>query len=113
MTVDIKKFFNELLPAAMLKKPEYFKEIGLKSTLRITGEGGGEWCVNASNSGQSVTQGDLSNSDSTITIKAEDFQKIYQDPPNTIMLLFFGGRLTVTGDPMAITKVPKIFNLGN
>ncbi|MEG4292149.1 SCP2 sterol-binding domain-containing protein [Microcoleus sp. D2B6] len=114
MTVNVEKLFNELLPAAMLKNPKYFKEIGLKATFRITGEGGGEWCVNASDSGQSVTQGNLGDSDSTITMSAEDFQQHYQDS-NALLALYFSGRLTVSSNhyPEIIGKVPKIFNLGN
>jgi len=111
MPVNVEKFFNELLPDTMLKNSKSFKEIGFKSPFRITGEGGGEWCVKAYNSDQSVTQGDLDYSNS-ITMSAEDFQRIYQNP-NDIMLLFCGTKLKVTGDPMVVTKVPQILNLSN
>jgi len=112
MTVNVKKFFNELLPAAMSRNPKYFQQIGLNSKFIITGEGGGEWWVNASNSGQSVTQGDLDNCDSTIAMAVEDFRQVYQDH-NAIMPLFFGGKVKVTGDPMAITKMTKLLTFVN
>lgn len=113
MTVNVEKFFNELLPAAMLKNPEYFKEIGFKSTLRITGEGGGEWCVTASNSEQSVTQSDLDYSNS-ISMMVEDFQQICQNPSSdNVLRLSFTGKLKTTGDPSPVHKLHKILNLGN
>ena len=111
MTVNADKFFNELLPAAMLEKPEYFKEIGFDYTFNISGEGGGEWSVKASNSGPSVTQGNPGNSNCTIIMSVEDFQQIYQNPMD-IVQLFFMGKLKSSGDPMGLAKVPKIFNLG-
>lgn len=113
MTVNIENFFNELLPAAMLKNPEYFKGIGVKSTFNITGEGGGKWSVDASNSGPSVTQGDSNNSDCSIAMSAEDFQKYYQNPDAVGMQLRFSGKMIITGNPMIAMKVSKLFNLGN
>lgn len=109
MTSNVEEFFNEVLPAAMAKKPEYFKEIGQKYTFRITGEGGGEWYVNVSDSGPLVTQGDLGNSNATITMSSEDFQTIYQDP-TTIQQLYFTGRLKMFGDQMAFINAIKIFS---
>src|SRR6478672_4725247 len=108
MTSNVEKFFNELLPAAMLKNPKYFNEIGGKYTFKITGEGGGEWSVNTSKSPPSVTQNDLDNSNCTLTMSAENFQVISHDP-NAIMQLFFAGEITVSGDPMGLPKVSQIF----
>ncbi|MBG1266105.1 SCP2 sterol-binding domain-containing protein [Nostoc sp. WHI] len=112
MAVDIQKFFNELLPAAMSKKPEYFQKIGHKCKFHITGDRGGEWYVNASDSGQSVTQGNFGESDCTITMSAEDFQEYYQDP-STGIKLFFDGRMLVTGNQQAIQEISKIFQFGD
>ncbi|MEG4589100.1 SCP2 sterol-binding domain-containing protein [Microcoleus sp. MOSTC5] len=112
MTVNGERFFNELLPAAMLENPQHFNGIGYQYTFRITGQGGGEWCVNASNSGPFVRQGDLGNSDCSMTMSAEDFQQCCQNP-NNFVALNFSGRMEGTGNPMAAREVYRIFNLGN
>lgn len=111
MAIDIQKFFNELLPAAMLKNPEYFKEIDRKYIFKITGEGGGEWSVNASKSEQSVTQGDSGNVNCGITMSAEEFQKYYEKP-DEFVTLYLSGK-AVNGDMGAALNLPKLLKLGN
>lgn len=108
----VEKFFNELLRDAMSNNPKSFKEIGYQYTFRITGRGGGEWYVNASNSGPSVMQGNLGNFDCCLTMTAEDCQQCCQNP-NNFVALYFSGRVEAMGDPMAVPKVLTIFRLGN
>jgi hypothetical protein len=110
MPVNIEEFFNELLPAAMLKNPEYFRRIGYQYTFRITGEGGGEWCVNVSQSGPSVMQGNLGNSNLIIIMTADDFQGFYENP-DTLTPLFFSERMGIAGDLEASGGMREIFNL--
>ena len=47
MAVDIQKLMNQDLPARMAKHPDQAKQIGAKFQINITGEGGGEWYVDA------------------------------------------------------------------
>jgi hypothetical protein len=112
MTINGEKFFNELLPAAMLENPRHFKGIGYQYTFRITGEGGGKWCVNASNSGPFVRQGDLGNSDCSMIMSAEDIQQCCQNP-NNFLPLYLNGRIEGTGNGTAAREAHKIFQLGN
>ena len=112
MPVNAEEFFNELLPAAMFRNPESFRRIGHQYTFIITGEGGGEWCVNVSESGPSVMPGNLGNSNCIITMIAEDFQGVYRNP-NNLIPLSLSGRMGVSGDSGLVKKVPEIFNLVN
>jgi hypothetical protein len=111
MPVNIEEFFNELLPEAMSRNPECFRRIGYQYTFRITGEGGGVWCVNASQSGPSVMSDDLGNSNLIITMNATDFQGFYKNP-HTLTPLFFSDKLKIENDGLeGAGKICEIFNL--
>ena len=107
MPVDIKKLFNEDLPAALSKNAEDAKTIGAKYQMNITGEG--EWFIDVSATGPSCKQGS-GEADCTISITDEDFQKLLENPQANGMQLFFSGKLKVTGNPMLAMKLQKLFS---
>ena len=109
MAVDIKKLFNEELPAGIAKNPEAAKLIGAKFQICIAGEG--EWYIDASDSGPKAEEGNPGGADCTIRIAAEDFQKLLENPQANGMQLFFGGKLKVDGNPMLAMKLQKLFDL--
>lgn len=111
MAVDIQKLFNDELPAALAKNPEGAKQIGAKYQINITGDGGGEWFIDVSDSGPSATKG-TGAADCTITISADDFQKLYENPQQNGMQLFFAGKLRVAGNQMLAMKLQKLFQMG-
>lgn len=111
MAVDIQKLMNEDFPAQMAKFPDQAKAIGGKFQLNITGEGGGEWFIDASDNGPSCRPGQGPAADLTITVAAEDFQKLQENPQNG-MQLFFAGKLKLRGNQMLSMKLGKLFNLG-
>lgn len=96
----------------MLRNPENFRRIGYQYTFRITGQGGGEWCVNVSQSGPSVMQGNLGNSNLIIMMSAEDFQGFYKNF-DTITPLFFSDRMVIIPncDLRVSGGMREIFNL--
>jgi putative sterol carrier protein len=106
MAVDIKKLFNDDLPAQLSKNADDAKTIGAKFQINITGEGA--WHIDVSSSGPSCEPGEKP-ADCTITIAAEDFQKLLENPQNG-MQLFFAGKLKVAGNPMLATKLNKLFS---
>jgi putative sterol carrier protein len=108
MAVDIKKLFNDQLPAALAKNAEDAKTIGAKFQMNITGEG--EWFVDVSSTGASCKPGQGEAADCTITIAAEDFQKLAENPQQNGMQLFFAGKLKVTGNQMLAMKLQKLFS---
>ena len=65
--VDIKKLFNEELPAALAKNADDAKTIGAKFQMNITGPSGGEWLIDVSPTGPSCKAG-TGEADCTITI---------------------------------------------
>ena len=112
MAVDIQKLFNEELPSTLAKNADAAKQIGGKFQINITGEGGGEWFIDATNSGPKTEAGNPGGSDVVITISAEDFQKLYENPQAQGMQLFFAGKLKVSGNQMLAMKLQKLFSLG-
>lgn len=113
MAVDIQKLFNEELPAAMEKNPDTAKEIGAKYQLNISGDGGGEWYIDCSDSGPKTEKGNPGTADCTIEISEEDFQKLVENPQANGMQLFFSGKLKVQGNQMLAMKLQKLFELAN
>ena len=109
MAVDIKKLFNEHLPAALAKNAEDAKTIGAKFQMNVTGPTGGEWFVDVSGTGPSCKPG-TGEADCTITITDEDFQKLYENPQANGMQLFFAGKLKVSGNQMLAMKLQKLFS---
>ena len=79
MAVDIKKLFNEELPAALAKNADDAKTIGAKFQVNIPGPNGGEWNIDVSSTGASCKPGS-GPADCTITITDEDFQKLVREP---------------------------------
>ena len=108
MAVDIKKLFNEELPAALAKNADDAKTIGAKYQMNITGEG--EWYIDVSATGATCVAGNQA-ADCTITIAAEDFQKLIENPQANGMQLFFAGKLKVSGNPTLAMKLQKLFAL--
>ena len=107
MAVDVKKLFNEELPAALAKNADDAKTIGAKYQMNITGEG--EWNVDVSSSGPACKEGQ-GPADCTITLAAEDFQKLMENPQANGMQLFFSGKLKVSGNPTLAMKLQKLFS---
>jgi len=106
MAVDIKKLFNEELPAALAKNAEDAKTIGAKYQMNVIGEG--EWHIDVTSTGPSCKAG-TETADCTITLAAEDFQKLIENPQANGMQLFFAGKLKVAGNQMLAMKLQKLF----
>ena len=106
MPVDVKKLFNEDLPAVLSKNAEDAKTIGAKFQMNITGAG--EWNIDVSSSGPACNPGQ-GPSDCSFTITAEDFQTLMENPQANGMQLFFQGKLKVGGNQMLAMKMTKLF----
>lgn len=109
MAVDIKKLFNEELPAALAKNADDAKTIGAKFQMNVTGPNGGEWNIDVSATGPSCKPGS-GPADCTIGISDEDFQKLMENPAANGTQLFFAGKLKVTGNPLLAMKLQKLFS---
>jgi putative sterol carrier protein len=112
MAVDIQHLFNEQLPSQIAAHPDAAKAIGAKFQINITGDGGGEWHIDVSETGPKAVKGNEA-ADCTITISTEDFHKLLENPQANGMQLFFTGKLKVAGNVMLAQKLNKLFNLGS
>jgi putative sterol carrier protein len=111
MAVDIQNLFNTEIPGALGRNADAAKEVGAKYQFLITGEGGGEWFIDLTASGPKAEAGNPGGADCTLTITAEDFQKLYENPDANGMQLFFSGKLKVAGNQMLAMKLKKLFAL--
>jgi putative sterol carrier protein len=112
MAVDIQKLFNEELPAQLAAHADTAKQIGAKYQINITGEGGGEWYIDVSDSGPKAEKGNPGTAECTISMTTEDFQKLHENPQANGMQLFFAGKLKVEGNTMLAMKLQKLFSIG-
>jgi hypothetical protein len=111
MAVDLQKLFNEELPANIAKNADAAKRIGAKIQLRITGEGGGEWFVDVSDSGPHIIPGNPGGADATVTISAEDFPSYYESPRGNGMMLLFSGKLSIVGNQQQGMRLAQVLAL--
>ena len=111
MAVNIQQLFNETLPAGLAANADAAKQIGAKYQINITGDGGGEWYIDVSDSGPKAEAGNPGTADVTITMASEDFQKLHENPQANGMQLFFQGKLKVSGNQMLAMKLSKLFDL--
>jgi putative sterol carrier protein len=111
MGIDIKKLFNDEIPAAIQKNPEKAVAIGAKYQINISGDGGGQWYIDASASGPKAEAGNPGGADCTIEVSEPDFQKLIENPQANGMQLFFAGKLKVAGNQMLAMKLQKLFDL--
>lgn len=112
MAVDIHQLFNEMLPAQLKNHAEAAKQIGGKFQINVTGDGGGEWFIDASDSGPSAKAGNPGGADLTITMAIEDFHKLMENPQANGLQLFFAGKMKLDGNQMLGMKLNKLFTLG-
>jgi len=110
MAVDIQKLFNEEVPAKIAANPEAAKAIGATYQFVITGDAGGEWYIDVKTN-PSCVAGKPGNEECTLTLSADDFQKLMENPQANGMQLFFGGKLKVEGNNMLAMKLQKLFSL--
>jgi putative sterol carrier protein len=110
MAVDIQKLFNEEVPAKINANKDAAKQIGATYQFVITGEGGGEWFINVKDDPK-CEAGNPGGAECTMTLAAEDFQKLMENPQANGMQLFFGGKLKVAGNNMLAMKLQKLFQL--
>ncbi len=108
MAVDIPKLFNEHLPGALQRNADDAKTINAKFQLNI--DGAGQWFIDTTETGPSIQQGNPGGADVTLTMNAEDFQKLHENPQLNGMQLFVSGRLKVQGNQMLAMKLSKLFS---
>jgi len=108
MTVDIPTLFNEKLPGALTRNAQDVRTINAKFHLNI--QGVGEWFIDTTETGPSCVAGNPGGAACSMTMSAEDFQKLHENPQANGMLLYSSGRLNIEGNPMLAMKLAKLFS---
>lgn len=107
--VDIGGMFNERLPTSFAMRADAVRQLGGRYQFNITGEGGGQWFVDAS--APQVIPGNPGNADVTISVASQDFQKLLENPLANVNPLFFSGKLKLSGDTRQGLNIGKLLTL--
>ena len=104
--IDVRKYFNTDLPAALSANAEAARAIGARYQLVVLGADGGEWAVDLTAKGPSCKPGKTA-ADCTITISDTNFRILCEKPDLHALLLFMSGRLKVEGNTAIAMKLSK------
>jgi len=108
MAVDIRKLFDQDLPAAMAANPDRARAVGAKYQFNVPGEGA--WFIDASSTGPSCASG-THPADCTLTLSAEDFQKLVENPQANGTQFIYAGKIKVSGNPQLAIKFSQLLTL--
>lgn len=106
--MDIANLFNSVIPTALATHTATAQAIGGKFQFNIAGAG--EWNVDLTKSGPTCNPG-KGPADCTVSISAQDFEKVFENPEANAMKMFMFGKLKVSGNQMLGLKLKEIFNL--
>jgi putative sterol carrier protein len=107
MPADAGELFNKRLPAVLERNKDEATAINAKFQMIVTDAG--SWHIDLTSTGPSITAGEKP-ADCTVTIAADDFKKLMQNPAAGAQL-FFAGKLKISGNQMLGLKLPKLFSL--
>ena len=108
MATSVKAFFDERVPAALLKHPERAADIAAIYLFKVGGPDGGAWTCDLVASPPTCVSGLVGTPSCTIEATDDDFRSLIDGGVQAAMQLFFSGKLKVTGDP---TKLSKLFQM--
>jgi hypothetical protein len=106
MATDVKKLFDEVIPAALARNAEEARTIDARYQLIIAGAG--EWFIDTTASGPSCTPGSQP-ADCTITVASADMATLVENP-DAGLGLFFTGKLQVSGNQMLAVKLTRVLS---
>ncbi len=87
--------------------PEKTKDVEKKIAINLTGDQGGRWIIDCTQSPAVVEEDDNFQADMTVTMAADDMQKMIQGELNP-QAAFFGGKIKIDGDISLALKLGKL-----
>jgi putative sterol carrier protein len=102
-----KSIFEERIPSRLRNNPDRTKGINAIYQFKITGENGGDWVVDLTQSPGEVRAGSDANAKCTITVGDQDFVDIVTGKLNGQMA-FMAGKLKVSGDMSLALKLGAV-----
>jgi SCP-2 sterol transfer family len=109
-TFDIRKYFNQDLPAALAANVQAAREVNARYQFVIVGPGGGEWTVDLTAKGPTCKPGKAA-ADCTVTLSDTSFRTLCEKPELRAMQFYMSGLLKVNGATAAALKLGKILLL--
>lgn len=113
MPTSVKEFFERRVPDALSRYPDRAKEVSATFLFKIAGADGGTWTADLTSSPATCHAGAVGQPQCTIEANDEDFRSMIDNGTQAAMQLFFTGRLRVSGDPMLITRLLGLLQMGD
>lgn len=105
----VKDIFDTDLPAKITAKPELAKDINAVVHFKITGEGGGDWTLDATKTEGWITPGINGESKMTVYADAPTFEKVVKKQLNAQMAVMSGKvKIKPMSDMGLVMKVGKL-----
>lgn len=113
MPTSVKDFFERRVPDALRRHPERAQEVAATFLFKIAGAEGGTWTADLVSSPAVCHAGTVGQPQCTIEASDEDFRSLIDGGTTVAMQLFLSGRLKVGGDPMLISRLLGLLQMGN
>ncbi len=113
MPTSVKDFFERRVPEALNRYPDRAKQVAATFLFKIAGADGGTWTADLVSSPAFCQSGRLGQPPCTIEASDEDFRNLIDGGTQAAMQLFLSGRLKIGGDPMLISRLLRLLQMGN
>ena len=113
MPSSVRDFFDRRVPDALGRHPEKAKEVAATFLFRITGADGGTWTADLISSPPICQSGSVGQPQCTIEAADEDFRSVIDGGTQAAMQVFLSGKLKVVGDPMLISRLSRLLQMGS
>ncbi len=104
---SIKQVFEDHMPERLRTKPDLVSKINSVYQFNISGPNGGQWTVDCTQPGGSVTAGAAATAKCTVTATDADFLNIVNGKLNAQMA-FMSGKLKIQGDMGLAMKLQQL-----
>ncbi len=104
---SVRDVFEKHMPQRLQKKPDVVSKINAIYQFNISGPNGGQWTVDCTHPGGSVTAGTAAAAKCTVSATDADFLNIVNGKLNAQMA-FMSGKLKIQGDMGLAMKLQQI-----
>ena len=102
-----KEIFEGKIPTKLKGDPSIAKSINAKVAFVLSGDQGGNWVLDCTQTPGNVVKGEAADAKATVTMGAEDFVKLANGDLKPEMA-FLTGKLKVKGDMSLAIKLGKV-----
>ena len=113
MPSSVKDFFDRRVPDALRQHPERANDVAAIFLFTITGSDGGTWTADLVSSPAICQPGCVAQPQCTIEATDADFRSMIDGGAQAAMQVFLSGKLKILGDPMLISRLMRLLQMGN